>query len=146
MFSLAEVPLDIRRPFRRLCGDKAKCAFQRYPGNSLVSVVAVDEDAGGPPVGRSHIHLAVPAHSARKLGRRSELTPPDDVRSVVDEGGVRPVCSNESLFVFLVLSRPLFRQTGCEVKEGAPAAAPYSIVFSDHSLKVGPGRGPELPD
>ena len=76
----------------------------------------------------------------------SELTPPDNARPVVDERGVGAVCSNESLFVFLVLARPLFRQTGCEVKEGAPAAAPYSIVFFDHSLKVGPGRGPELPD
>jgi hypothetical protein len=32
------------------------------------------------------------------------------------------------------------------VEEGAPAAAPHSIVFFDHSFKVGPGRGPELSD
>src|SRR3989441_12568804 len=128
MVSLVEVPWGIRRPFHPLWGDETECAFQCRPSNPLASVVAVDEEAGSSPVGRSHIHLVVPAHSGRKLRRMSELTPPDNARPVVDERGVGAVCSNESLFVFLVLARPLFRQTGGEVKEGAPAAAPYSIV------------------
>src|SRR2546425_8644461 len=45
--------------------------------------VAVDEEARNPSVGRSHIQLAVPSHSGRQLGRRSELTPPNDVRPIV---------------------------------------------------------------
>jgi hypothetical protein len=51
---------------------------------------------------------------------------------------VGPILTNKSLFVLMVLPRPALLLAVCEVEEGAPAAAPDSIVFFDHPLKVGP--------
>src|SRR6266704_5166243 len=109
-------------------------------------MVAVDEEARDSPVRRSQIQLAVPAHPARQLDWWSELTPANNIRPIIDEGGVGPIRSNKSLFECPVLSRPLFLLASVEVEGGTPAATPDSVVFFDHPLKVGPCRRSELTD
>jgi hypothetical protein len=88
--------------------------------------------------GRPITHLAEPAHSARELGRGSELTPPNDIRPVVDEGRVGPICSNKSLLVRPARRSHLVRPTGLEVEGDAPAATPYTIMLLHNSHKVRP--------
>src|SRR5207245_2442848 len=111
---------------------------QRGFRDSLFPPVAVDEEARDPPVGRSRTQLAEPSHSARELGRGSELTPPNDVRAVVDEGRVGLVCSNKSLLVRPVRPGLAVRFTGLEVEGDAPAATPYAIVLLHNSHEVRP--------
>src|SRR5437899_137651 len=100
-------------------------------------MVAVDEEAGSPPVRRSDVHIAITPHATREFDKGSELAPSNNIRPVVDEGCVGPVRSNKLLLVFLVLPRPLLRLTRGEVEEGAPAATPHRIMFLDHPLKIG---------
>jgi len=71
-------------------------------------MVAVDEEACNPPVGRSQIQLAIAAHTARELDWGSELTPANNIPPNIDEGRVGSICSNKPLFECPVLSRPLF--------------------------------------
>src|SRR5205823_3414975 len=49
-------------------------------------MVAVDEEACNPPVGRSQIQLAIAAHTARELDWGSELTPANNIPPNIDEG------------------------------------------------------------
>ena len=120
--------------------------MQRRVRNSPLPVVAVHEKAGDPPVGRSRVQLAVPAHSSWKLGRGSELTPANNVRSVVDEGRVGVIRSNKPLLQLLVLPRPLLLLTALEMEGGAPATTPYTMMLLDDSRKVRPGLFSEFPD
>jgi len=101
-------------------------------------MVAVDEEAGDPPLGRSQIHFAIPTHSTRKLDKGSELTPPGDIRPVVDEGRMGSVRSNQLLFERPMLPGPPFLLATREVVGDAPAAAPDPIVFLNHSLELRP--------
>jgi len=71
-------------------------------------MVAVDEEACNPPVRRSQIQLAIAAHTARELERGSELTPPHNIRPIINKGSMGPVRSNKLLFECPVLSSPLF--------------------------------------
>src|SRR2546427_139568 len=82
-------------------------------------MVAVDEEACSPPVGRRDVHIAITPHPTREFDKRSELTPPNDIRTVVDEGCVGPVRSDKLLLVLLVLPRPQLRLGRGEVEEGA---------------------------
>src|SRR5437879_2041745 len=138
IFSLAEWRLDTRRPSRLLSLDKTECACQRRLRNSLVSMVAVNEEACSPPVRRRDVHIAITPHPTREFDKGSELTPPNNISSVVDQSCVGPVRSNKLLLEFLMLPSPLIRLARGEVEEGAPAATPHPIMFLDHSLKIGP--------
>jgi hypothetical protein len=109
-------------------------------------MVAVDEEARNPPLGRTHIQPSVATHSTRELEWGSELTPTNNIGPMIDKGRMGLIRSNKLLFECLVLPRPLFLLATLEVEGDAPAATPDSIVFFNHPLKVGPCRGPELPD
>ena len=137
--------ISVNRP-APLGSNDAKRALQGCLRDSLPPVVAVDEEARNPPVGRSLIQLAVPAHSARELDWGPELTPTNNIRTVIDEGRMGLIRSNKLLFQRPVFSSPLFLLAALEVEGDAPAAAPDSIVFFDHPLKVGPRRRSELTD
>ena len=137
--------ISINRP-ATIGSDHAKRALQGCLRDSLPPVIAIDEEAGNPPVGRCLIQLAIPAHSARKLDWGSELTPPNNIRTVIDESRVGLIRSNKLLFQRPVFSSPLFLLAALEVEGDAPAAIPDSIVFFDHPLKVGPCRRSELTD
>src|SRR5216117_752737 len=101
-------------------------------------MVAVNEQARNPPIRRSQIQLAVAAHSARELERGSELTPPNNIRLIINKGSMGLIRSNKLLFEHSVLPSPLFLLATLEVESGAPAATPDSIVFLDHPRKIGP--------
>src|SRR2546425_3996497 len=137
--------ISVNRP-PPLGGNDAKRALQGCLRDSLPPVIAVDEEARNPPVGRSLIQFAVPAHSAWELHWWSELTPTNNIRTVIDEGRVGLIRSNKLLFQRPVLSSPLFLLATLEVEGDAPAATPDSIVFFDHPLEVGPCRRSELTD
>ncbi len=137
------ISVDRPAPFG---GDEAKCARQCGFRNSLLSPVAVDEEASESPVGRGHTQPVEAAHSARELVWGSELTPANDVRSVVDKGCVGPVRLNKSLLKLLVMPTPLFLLGALEVEGGAPAATPYTIVLLHNSHEVRPCLCSEFPD
>ena len=82
-------------------GDDAQCALQRGFRNSLLPMIAVDEEARNSPVGRRNVQLAVSAHPAWQLEGRSELAPANDIRAIIDERRVGPIFSNELLLSVL---------------------------------------------
>src|SRR5439155_4509251 len=127
-------------------GDDAKRALQRGLRDSLPSPLTVDEEARNPPVGRSYVQPAEPTHPSRQLCRRSELTPPNDVRSVVDEGCVGPIRSNKSLLVRPSLRSCPFRLAALEVEGDAPTASPDRMAVFEKSRKVRPCLPTEFPD
>src|SRR5207244_12136093 len=81
-----------------------ECPFQLALRHSLASVISVNEEACSSPVRRRDAHIAITPHPTREFDKASELTPPNDISPVVDEGCVGPVRSDELLLVFLVLS------------------------------------------
>ena len=109
-------------------------------------MVAVDEEARDPPVGWSLIQLAVPTHSALELDWGSELTPRNNIRTVIDESRVGLIRSNKLLFQRPVLSSPLFLLAALEVEGDAPAATPHTIMLLNNSRKVRPGPSSEFLD
>ncbi|TMI28408.1 hypothetical protein E6H30_01230 [Candidatus Bathyarchaeota archaeon] len=108
-------------------------------------MVAVDEEARNPPVGRSLIQFAVTAHSARELDWGPELTPTNNIRTVIDESRVGLIRSNKLLFQRPVLSSPLFLLAALEVEGDAPAATPHAFMLLNNSRKVKPGLLSEFP-
>jgi len=127
-------------------GDDAKRACQRGLRDSLLPPVAVDEEARDPPVGRSRTQPVEPSHSARELGGGPKLAPPDDVRPVVDKGGMGPIRLDKPLLQFPVAPGPPVFLNGLEVEGDAPAAAPYTIVFLYNSHEVRPRLPSEFLD
>jgi len=109
---------------------------------SLPPVVPIDEEAGNPPVGWSFIQLAVPAHSARELDWGPELTPTNNIRTVIDEGRVRLFRSNKLLFQRPVLSSPLFLLATREGKATHQQPPQIPLCFSTTRLKSGHVVGP----
>src|SRR6266581_7080315 len=117
-------------------GDDAQCALQRGFRNSLLPMIAVDEEARNSPVGRKNVQLAVSAHPAWQLEGRSELAPANDIRAIIDERRVGPIFSNELLFECPVFSSPLFLFATLEVERGAPATTPHSVMLLNNPRKV----------
>src|SRR5690349_18028298 len=101
-------------------------------------MVAVDEEARDPPIGRGLAELGEAAHPRGKLLRRAELAPPDDVSGRVDKGRVRAPVAHEPLLVLAILLRRLRRSGNRGVESDAPAPAPDSVVLLHHADEVGP--------
>src|SRR5207249_1372633 len=103
-------------------GDEPKGALQCDRRDPLLAVIAVDEEARDPPVGRSRAELRETPHARRKLGRRSELAPPDDVAVVIYQCGVGAACPHELLLELPPGEAHLLWLTTREVELHAPAA------------------------
>src|SRR2546426_7559709 len=127
-------------------GDDANRACQRGFGDSLLSPVAVDEEARDPPIGRNRAQFAESSHSAGELCRGSELTPADDVRPVVDESRMCPIRSDQSLLVGPAHRSRLVRAIRLDVEGDAPAATPHTVVLLHDSREIRPCPRSELPD
>jgi hypothetical protein len=101
-------------------------------------MVAVDEEACSPSVRQIDVHLTITKHPTREFDYGSELTPANDVGSIIDEGCVGLVGSDKLLLILMVLPRPPLLLAVCEVEEGAPAPTPDSVMLLDHPLEVRP--------
>jgi len=127
-------------------GDDAKRAFQGCLRDSLPPLIAIDEEARNPPVGRSLIQLAVSAHSARELDWGPELAPPNNIRTVIDEGRVGLIRSHKLLFQRPVFSSPLLLLAALELEGDAQSATPHTFMLLNNSRKVSPGLSSEFFD
>ncbi len=65
------------------------------------------------------------------------MAPANDVQSIIDEGRVGPVLSDESFLEFPVLSRPFFLLATLEVVCDTPAAPQIPLCFSTTLTKSG---------
>src|SRR3954454_19468516 len=121
--------------------DLVHSARARGGGDPAAPVLAVDEEAGDPPIrkGDETVDVRAAALDARQLVGRPELTPADAPRAVVHERGVGPALPDSGLLLGSVLRHGLRAPDPFGVKAHAPAAAPHAVVALDQLREVRPG-------
>ncbi len=114
-------------------------------GNALAAAFPVNEKAGDAPIGKpaQSLFVGLLAPDVGEFRGRAELAPPDGVRTVEDESGVRPAFPHSRLFHRPVRCRAALRFPGLEMKRDAPAPAEDSTVFLDEASEGRPGLGAE---
>src|SRR4051812_14549842 len=127
-------------------GDLVERTAERGPGDAPTAMLAVDVEAGDPPVGRRRRVLLVDAAvlDVRQLGGAAVLAPAlRDAVLVEDQRGVRPAGPHE-----LLLDRAVAGLAGAalRVEADAPAAAEDPVVALDDLGEGVPGGRVERPD
>src|SRR3954454_16352990 len=127
--------------------DLVHSARARGGGDPAAPVLAVDEEAGDPPIrkGDETVEVRAAALDARQLVGRPELTPSDAPRAVVHERGVGPPFPDSGLLLGPVLRHGLRAPDPFGVKAHAPAAAPYAVVALDQLREIRPGALVQTP-
>jgi len=108
--------------------------------DALPPVVAVDEEAGDPPIreGVEIGEVGAAVFDARELVGRAELAPADARVAVIDERRVRSALAHAAFLLGPVLGRRLVAADSLLVEAHAPAAAPDAVVRLDEAREVRP--------
>jgi hypothetical protein len=87
--------------------------------------------------------VRLPVLDSRQLLSRSELTPPDTSRAVVDERRMRPAFPHPPLLERPALLGGAHTRRALLVEVEAPAPTPHPAVILHQTREVGPGLGVE---